>query len=147
MILPGTRAVDLQDEDQGEIKLLIILPRNGEPWGVAEPLRSTPWGKQLQEVSGISLSHALHGHATPLVRELGPHPHYLGKRMGREKVMCTSRYECPMAADHCYPNKDMPLCYQPPTDTSESVDVVLAITHAWAEGRYVIIPVGEEFSF
>lgn len=143
----GFREIDLDDADQGEVLLLIALPTEDHLWGVLAPLQNTPWGEQIQVVDGGDLSHALHGYATPLVRNLGSPPRRRARRMPADSVRCALRDSCPMAADHCVPGPGMPGCYQPPAPEPEILALAAVVARAWAEGRYVMVVEGEEFSF
>ena len=159
--MKGLRAIDLDDREQGRILLLVSTysPTEREPWGVLSPLQGTPVGTLLPTVTGESLSHALHGYATPLVRELGPSPHALLKKLvggvsGEQTplLMCplTQGGQCLNAGPRCYPHPKMPACYEPtPYLTQERLApeaLVLRVLGAWVEGRYVVIVNGDTFS-
>jgi len=137
------RRIQLTDPQQGEIKLLVAVPRDGDVWGVLSPLRDTPWGEQIQVVSGENLSHALHGWATPLMREIGNPPETRAKRIPDEVGVCAIREVCLGATDACRPGPELPGCYE--LDTVDPIAVEVA--QAWQDGRYVVVVEGSEFSF
>ena len=126
------------------------IPKPDNPIGILSAL-SEEWLKHIPSVSGENLSHALHGWATPLVRELPPHPH-LTMRKIKPKAMCLSHKggakkggDCLMANEKCYPNKDVPDCYEAPTENFEQRMLVNEIVSAWKIGIYVVTIVGDEF--
>lgn len=147
--MKGFHLMALPDPTHGEVLLAVAVPRDGEPWGVLAPLRGTPWGDAVREVTGEALSHARHGWSTPLMREVGPHPHDLARRIPPEAGACdlSTGGRCAGASPLCRPGKKMPDCYEPP-GLAETEQQVLAATVAlfWREGRYVLTVRGSEFS-
>lgn len=139
----GFREINLEDTEQGVVKLLVAVPREDEPWGVLAPLRGTSWGDQVAIVSGESLSHALHGWATPLMREIGPEPRHRAKRVPK---LCVLLKGCAGAGPGCKPGVDVPACYEPPEAPPGASWVVTRMVLAWREGRYVVVVDGPEFS-
>ena len=130
--------------DWGDIKIMRPTPVDGDPWGDLAPLRETPWGDLITVVSGEALSHALHGHVVPLVRELGPHPHRLSRRVADQR--CALWKGCVIAGDDCQPGKTLPECYSAPDLSLEAALAARAVALAWKEERYVIVVQGPEFS-
>lgn len=140
--MQGLRSIDLKDSDWGTvpIKLLAILPQEDNPWGIAAPLQGTPWGDQIQKVSGEAFSHALHGWAMPLMREIGVDPYIHAKKV---PIYCDLKGSCiGFNTKNCLPGKLTPNCYQ----VEENSDLITTIVLAWKEGRYVILIEGAEFS-
>jgi len=134
----------LDTKDWGTILLLRPIPYNQDPWGDLAPLRNTAWGKQIPVINGQALSHALHGFLPPLMQVLGPHPHLLCRRV---PFWCDLRgRDCLLATDKCKPGAAMPHCYVPSGVPPEAILPVATVAQAWAEGRYVIIVEGDEFS-
>lgn len=139
------REVNLKDPEQGEIKLLISIPTELEPWGVLGVLRDTEWEGLIQVVSGEALSHALHGWATPLAREVGVSPRRRGLRLSEGAGRCALFQECLSAGAHCRPgNKKLPSCYEAPHVTPEGSQVASRVALAWRENRLVVVVDGEE---
>lgn len=139
----GFRRIDLNDQDQGVIRLSIIIPTT-DPWGAAAPLRDTPWGGLVREVSGESVSHAMHGYATPLVRQLGPPPITVARRM-RVRCALADGGQCVGASASCVPGRDMPDCFDPPNLSPQIARVVATILLDLKSNRHVIITLGSEF--
>ena len=130
----------------GDLKVLRPLPFPGEPWGPLAPLRGTPWGDLLPTVSGENLSHALHGHAQPLMEEIGPEPRVLLRRVPAPYRDCSLSKSCLTRGDYCFPHRKLPDCYQPPNLEPSEAAIAAVVAISWAEGRYVLIVEGAEFS-
>jgi hypothetical protein len=137
----------LVTRDFGTILVMRPYPKDGDAWGDLAPLRDTPWGKLLPIVSGPVLSHALHGYHSPLMQELGAHPHHLSKRIPKGYRRCRMYDNCVMAHAQCHPNPKMPDCFSPPGVGNDALLAAATVAQAWAEGRYVLIVEGDEFSF
>lgn len=131
----------------GELKILRPYPKPDESWGELAPLRDTPWGDLLPIVSGEALSHALHGRVDPLMQEIGPHPHGLCRQVPGPFRRCAVADKCAIVSAHCEPGPRLPSCYVPPNVSPEVGRAVEVVASAWAEGRYVLIVEGAEFSF
>lgn len=140
----GVRRIDLDDREQGPVLLAVALPREGQPWGVLEPLRGTQWEGLVRTVSGESLSHAVHGWATPLVRELGPNPLAVLRRHPTPCVMSTGD-QCVGASPACRPGRAMPDCYEPPDADAVLVPAVSTALLDLRSGRHVVAVDGSEF--
>lgn len=137
----------LSTREFGNILVLRPQPRRGRPWGDLETLKDTPWGALLPVVSGEALSHALHGHAKPLMAEIGTPPVGLCKKVPEGFRKCSMLATCPMASEkNCQPGPKLPDCYSPPGVDAEAREAVVAVALAWKEGRYVVIVEGDEFS-
>lgn len=150
MLNRGLRRVKISCVEQGDIELMYPIPKQDNPYGVLSVL-DEKWLKHIPSVSGENLSHALHGWATPLVRELPPHPHLTMKRI-KPKAMCRSHKggakrggDCLMANDKCFPNKETPECYEAPIEDFNQRMLVSEIVSCWRIGIYVVIVQGKEF--
>lgn len=140
----GIRRIDLTDREQGPVLLAVVLPRHGDPWGVLAPLRGTPWEGLVRTVGGEALSHAVHGWATPLVRELGPNPHAVMRRFATPCALSTGD-QCVGASPACRPGRAMPDCYEP---ADADGDLAVAVSTALLDlrvGRFVVVVAGSEF--
>jgi hypothetical protein len=129
-----------------EFLLLRPLPTKESTWGVLSPLEGTEIGGLITIVSGEDMSQALHGRVMPLVRTLGRSPRGLLKKIEGD-MTCALIKTC-LLADRaaCYPCSKLPHCYAPP-DVSEQAGLAAAtVLRAWADGRYVVIVEGPEFS-
>lgn len=135
------RRVDMFDPEQGPVRLSVVVPRGDDPWGDVAPVRGTQWESLVRIVSGESVSHAAHGWATPLVRELGPGPEVLLRRHATPCVMSTGG-QCVGAGPDCRPGRKMPDCYEPPDADAAVVTAMLLELRA---GRHVVVVVGPEF--
>ena len=138
----------------GQILVLRPIPsesRQGDvltidPWGCLAPIRdlAPELGRLIPVVTGEEWSHALHGHAHPLMQKLGPRPQDLLKMTPIRK--CSLQKSCVMHhPKHCLPNPKLPECWWPDLDP-EIQRPVSTVTLAWAEGRYVVVVEGAEFS-
>lgn len=139
----GFREVNLNDTEQGPLKFLIVTPVGDDPWGVLADIRGTEWGNQVAVVSGEAMSHALHGWATPLMREIGPEPKYRARRLQQP---CALSQGCIGAGPGCKPGVDVPGCYEPPGVPQAVSLAIIRMVMAWQEGRYVVVVEGPEFS-
>ena len=138
----------LSTTEWGEVKIFRPLPIGDEPWGQLAPLKGTPWGDQIPVVSGEVYSHATHGHATPLMRVIGPPPLALMKKIPKDFRICSSIRSCIMADRAvCHPCLKMPDCYVPPGASVEALLAATSVLLAWKEGRYVVIVEGPEFGY
>lgn len=147
MLSNGLKWMTLNDPDQGELKLLVAVPKGGDPWGRLAPLRGTPWEDRIAVVSGEAMSHAMHGWATPLVREIGLAPHYRIRKVPEEEGWCWLHDNgCVLASEKCKPGSDVPDCYEGRADDPELRRAISHVVLAWAENRYVLVVEGEEFS-
>lgn len=135
----GFREITLTDPEQGRILLMVALPVGDDPWGCLAPLRGTPWEAQVQVVSGEAFSHALHGWATPLMREIGRPPYVRADRIPPEAGRCILYGACGGASRFCRPGPKTPECYE------AAVPVAVRMVLAWKEGRHVIVVQGPEF--
>ena len=148
MSVSGLKQIDLNDPLQGPIRLLIPIPRGGDSWGVLAPIRNTDWGKLITVIHGVVMSHALHGYATPLMKEIGIDPEYRARRAPKPENMCLNhKLGCPIAGSHCKPGKKTPDCYEPNLPDPHLRYLISLVVLAWREDRYVVVVNGDEFSF
>lgn len=138
----------LHTKEWGKILISRIVPHGDDSWGVFRSLEGTPWGDGIAEVPGEAFSHALHGRVMPLVRELGPEPVYLLKKIPEDWRICSAHTKCSIyQPKRCHPCSKTPDCYLPPKLSTEQVPLAAEIAMAWRNGFYVIAVVGPEFSF
>lgn len=140
----GLLRFSIKSKEWGKTKILRPLPQPDEPWGVLACLKETPWGDLISVVSGDSLSHALHGHVTPFMNELGREPSASLRLVPTTHRTCSLSKSCiTYEAAICHPCSKLPACYEPPfLETAEQRSAAHAVVLAWKEGRYVIV-VGE----
>lgn len=147
MLSNGLKWMTLDDPEQGELKLLVAVPKDGDPWGPLAPLRGTAWESRVQVVSGEAFSHAMHGWATPLVREIGLAPHYRIRKVPPEEGICWLHDNgCLLASEKCRPGSGVPDCYEGQSDDPAVRRAIAHVVLAWSEDRYVLVVKGEEFS-
>ncbi|OHD15481.1 MAG: hypothetical protein A2Y38_17515 [Spirochaetes bacterium GWB1_59_5] len=133
---------------QRDLKILRPVPTPSSPWGALESLRLTPWGTLIPVVDGEAFSHALHGYFPPLLRVLGRPPAASALKVPEPYRVCAQHSRrCPLAGPDCQPGAKLPDCYDPPGLDSEEAKLAAAVVAlAWAEGRYVVVVEGDEFS-
>ena len=141
--------------DFGNVPILRPVPteeRQGEtliidPWGVLAPIRdqAPQLAGLIPVVTGEEWSHALHGHARPLMLKLGAAPSALLKLTPLRD--CFLKKDCLMHhPTRCLPNKKLPECWGAAGLEEVARKAVAVVTLAWAEGRYVVVVEGAEFS-
>ena len=137
----------LQTKEWGDVKIARPISKPDLPWGCLEPIRETSVGKLIPIVTGDVLSHALQGHITPLMRQIGPEPKYLMRQIPAGQRLCANIKTC-ITADktNCYPCKEMPDCFQMFGVSPEADPWITQVLLAWREGYYVIVAEGAEFS-
>ncbi len=144
----------LKTVDFGTLTLLRPVPteeRQGDtlvidPWGVLGVIRDKvpAIARLIPVVTGEAWSHALHGHARPLMLTIGPAPSALLKMASVRE--CALKNACIMYdAKRCIPNKRLPECWTPFGVEEAARQAVSMVTLAWAEGRYVVVVQGAEF--
>ncbi len=138
-------------QDPRELLLLYPPPEPNNHWGVLSGLQNTSWGANIPTVSGEALSHALHGHTIPLIRQLGVPPRARLAQTPNELKTCQefTSSQCALFTPSCSPGSgDLPDCYSCPADIPLRLShLVTVITKAWDEGRYVFTVDGPEFIF
>ena len=142
----------LDTTDWGIVKILRPIPitvgETENAWGQLSPLQGTPWGNLLPIVSGEVFSHATHGHATPLMRVIGPPPEALLRKIPKKFRVCGQSKNCVgYDPETCYPCAKMPGCYCPPGVDEDLAEMVARVVLAWQEDRYVVIVEGPEFGY
>lgn len=143
MLSDGLKYMTLTDRQQGEILLAIPIPWEDDPWGVVSHLRGTAWEEHITVISGSIMADAFHGHATPLMREIGREPRYRAMMLANENI-CSQINECAMASIACRPgHRKMPECYEAPLPDPTASHVAGLVTMAWKEGRYVVVVEGD----
>lgn len=142
----GFQKLLIPDTTYGRLEILVVIPKEDDPWGVLRPLRDTVWGSLVREVSGEALAHARHGYAAPLVRELGPDPTVLLKRIPNAEGFCGIASTCAGVTRNCRPGLKMPDCYEAPMLSTGAAGLAWQLATAWRSGIYVVVVVGSEFN-
>lgn len=140
----GFKRLRIEDRDFGVLQIVCLIPKTDpetgaiDSWGGMRDLEES--GYPVKMVSGFSLSQALYGNAGPLMREIGPEPKHLAKRVKGD--VCSLFKGCPLAqAKVCFPNPKVPICYE-----STHGGNVAAVVRFWSEGCYVIRTDGTDFT-
>lgn len=143
------REIRLDDQDWGEIRLVMAIPRPGNYWGSFSPLKGTRWERLVKTVSGTAMSDALHGYATPLIRQLRRKPRDKLRLVPVPQRRCRNAVDksCLVENAKCIPGTgDLPICYEAQIDDPE-IQLVANFVVKWLdEGRYVVVVEGDEFS-
>lgn len=145
----------IKTTDFGDVPVMRPVPteeRQGDtlvidPWGILAPVRdSAPqFARLVPVVTGEAWSHALHGYARPLMLKLGAAPSALLKMTPMRE--CHLKNDCIMYDPRrCCPGKKLPECWWPAGVEEAARQAVSLVTLAWAEGRYVVVVEGAEFS-
>lgn len=131
-----------------DVVVAVLIPRNNDPWGSLAPLRGTPWGELVREVSGEAMAHARHGFSTPLLRELGPPPKVLARRIPVEVGWCalSAPNLCAGASTACRVGAKTPDCFVPRGLDGELAGAVSDLVILIRDGARVVAVVGGEFS-
>ena len=131
-----------------DIKILRPTPTPDDPWGALASLKGTPWQPLIPEIPGDAHSHALHGYPGPFLAVLGRPPYAQALKLPESHRVCSMHNQgCLGAGEKCRPGPGMPDCYEPPgLDDPEARTAATLVAEAWAEGRYVVVIVGDEFS-
>ncbi len=129
------RTVKVRDEKLGELSFAVLV-------GGLGILEGTWLAPLVRVVSAEAVSHATHGYILPLMKELGPEPKYLVKRLDASTGWCSSYGPtCPGSSPSCRPGPTVPACWR-----SNIGDLAGDVVQAWRDGLYVVVVDGDEFS-
>jgi hypothetical protein len=141
-----TLEFSLNTKEWGVIRLLRPVPIKENVWGILLPIRGTEIENLVPVVSGEVFSHALYGHATPLMRLLGPDPKAQLRRASKVYSQCKDRDCCVSKGPNCHPCAKMPDCFRPETENPDQELAVTLVLLTWRNGSYVIVVEGAEFT-
>jgi hypothetical protein len=140
----GIIVTKMPDARWGEPRIARAIGTDADPWGVLAVLRETPWEPLIREVSHASFDQALRGHATPLMRELGPPPKALVRRLPVSYATCRDRTSCVNATPKCVPGSAMPECWTGSgLPFGPATEVTSYIARLWKEDVPVVVVVSE----
>lgn len=130
------KRVRAKDDKLGVLDFIVLtcsLEEAGLAGTWADPL--------IRRVSGNAMNDALHGYILSLMKEWGPEPKYLTKKINSEDGWC-SLYgqDCMGSSPSCRPGPTMPECW----DAADN-EVLGEIVRYWKEGLRVLVVVGDEF--
>jgi len=140
----GIVVVKIPDPAWGEPRIARAVGNDRDPWGVLSVLRETPWEPLIPLIPSTVFDQALRGHATPLMRLLGPPPTALVKRLPAAYTECRDNKGCINASPLCIPGKRMPDCWASKKLLPEAVEVASSIARLWKDKIAVVVLVPEE---
>lgn len=135
----GVVVTTIPDVAWGNPKIARAVGDDRDPWGVLAPLRGTPWEDLIPIVPASILDQAFRGHATPLMKILGPPPRALMRRLPVQYAQCRERHACINAGPLCRPGPKMPDCWEGEGLDSAAVAVASQVARLWREGTIVIV--------
>lgn len=137
--------VKIPDLTWGEPSIARAIGRRSDDcWGALSVLRETPWAPLFPVIPFDVFDQALRGHATPLMRILGPPPSALARRLPLAFASCRERSKCINAASFCVPGVKMPDCWEGDSIPMLSVGVASQVARYWRDGIAVIVLTPEE---
>ena len=138
--MTGLVVVKLPDAHWGYPRIARAVGSYTDPWGVLAVLRETPWESPFPRVSHYTFDHALRGHASTLMRELGPPPTALARRLPIAHARCRDATGCVNSGPKCVPGPEVPECWTgggfPPGPAAE---VAAYVVRLWKEGVPVVV--------
>ena len=136
----GIVTVKLPDPRWGEPTIARVIPtETGGPWGALHFLVGTDWEGLFPVIPKLVLDQALRGHATPLMKVLGPPPKALVKRLPVVETPCAQRRSCLNATPNCVPGPKLPDCWEPTTFTGAEANLVSLVVRYWRDGVVVVV--------
>jgi len=136
----GIVTVKLPDPRWGEPTIARVIPtEDGGPWGRLQFLVGTDWEPLFPVVPKLVLDQALRGHATPLMKVLGPPPKALVKRLPVAELPCAQRKSCVSHTPLCVPGSKVPDCWETPTFNGTEANLVNRIVLLWRDGVVIVV--------
>ena len=129
----------LPDPAWGFPTIARVVPTDDDRWGHLRFLVGTDWEPLFPRVPADILDQALRGHATPLMRILGPPPKALVKRLPLAETQCSQRNTCINASPACIPGPKVPDCWESSTFHGPNATIVSYVVHLWREGTPIIV--------
>lgn len=140
----GLVTTKIPDITWGEPKVCRAVGNDRDPWGVLAVLRETPWEALIPLIPSRVFDQALRGHATPMMRLIGPPTSALAKRLPVLYAQCRERDQCVNSSPTCVPGGKMPDCWEGDGIDREAVGVASQVARMWRDGTLVIVVVPEE---
>ena len=135
----GVIVTKLPDEGWGYPSVARAIPNAHDVWGSLAFLKGTVWEGLFPLIGNTVFEQALRGHATPLMRIIGPPPKAFVKRLPVENGMCRNRNTCINASDKCIPSPQVPPCWEASGFSEGEVSTVNYVVQLWREGIPVVI--------
>lgn len=129
----------LPDPAWGFPSVARVIPNEDSPWGRLQFLVGTDWEQFFPRVPVGILDMALRGHATPLMKILGPPPRGFLKRLPVVEGLCAQRGTCISYTPLCVPGPKVPMCWEPSTFKGEEASMVSDVVRLWADGVVIIV--------
>lgn len=139
--MKGFHCFQVAEPGFAPVDLAVVSP----PYTVLGSLEGTPWYDLVRPVSGEALGQARYGHLQPLLKEIGPAPRHLVRKIPVAMGRCGLSQSCAGFTKDCVPGPKVPDCYSADTKDTVQQEVINALVLFWKEGRYVVRAVGEEF--
>jgi hypothetical protein len=140
----GIVTCKLPDPAWGFPTIARVVPNDDHPWGALRFLVGTPWEPLFPLVSHDVLDQAIRGHATPLMRVLGPPPGALVRRLPLADTLCAQRASCVSYSPLCVPGPKVPDCWETSTFPPEVATTVNYVVRLWRDGMVIIVVVPKE---
>lgn len=140
----GFAVTKLPDPSWGEPTIARAVGSSQDPWGVLSVLKDTAWESLFPEVPSSVFDQALRGHATPLMRVLGPPPAALLRRVPVIHTACREREACINASPLCRPGPKMPDCWDGEGIDQGAREVASYVARLWRDGVPVIVVIPGE---
>lgn len=138
--MKGIVTAKLPDPRWGEPTIARVIPtEDGGAWGALRFLLGTRWEGLFPRVHPDVLDQALRGHATPLMRVLGPPPRALVKRLPVANTLCAQRASCVSYTPLCVPGPKLPDCWEPTEFTGVEANLVSLVVRYWRDGVVVVV--------
>ena len=141
--MKGLVSHKLPDANWGFPTVARIVPNEDHPWGVYRFLVGTDWEQFFPRVPVLTLDMALRGHATPLMKILGPPPRGFTKRLPVLQGQCAAKDRCINYTPLCVPGPKVPVCWEPAVFKGEESSLVANVVSLWREGVVVVVPIPE----
>lgn len=138
--MKGIVTAKLPDPRWGEPAIARVIPtEDGGPWGALRFLVGTDWEPLFPVVPKLVLDQALRGHATPLMKVLGPPPKALVKRLPVADTLCAQRRSCVSHTPLCVPGPKVPDCWEASTFAGSEANLVNLVVRYWRDGVVVLV--------
>lgn len=133
-----SRQIKLKTKELGDLHLMLVYSKAGvwEPhWA---PFKGTRYADLFTYVSVETMTHAMHGWTSPLVKALGPSPKMILHRLSPDARQCVLYDKCIFYIQRdCRPDaKKMPNCFQP---VGVEAELGFEVIRLWRESVYVVV--------
>lgn len=144
--MKGIVITKIPDASWGNPKIARAVGNDTDPWGILAPLRGTAWEPLIPLIPSLILDQAFRGHATPLMRVLGPPPEALARRLPITYARCRDRDTCINSGPDCKPGPKMPDCWEGEgegLEDREQAAVVSSVARLWRDKIPVVVVIPE----